>query len=63
MSNINNKVEVQVLDDLHYLKNGKRCKKVWGHGINDADYEVQPRSGNGKHVYIVTGKQIGRAHV
>ena len=48
MNNINNKVEVQVLDDLHYLKNGKRCKKVWGHGINDADYEVQPRSGNGK---------------
>lgn len=30
------KVEVQVLNDLHYLKNGKKCKKVWGHGINDS---------------------------
>ena len=48
MYNRSSKVEVQVLNDLHYLKNGKKCKKVWGHGINDADYEVQPSIGDGK---------------
>lgn len=48
MSSIGSCVEVQVISDLHYLKNGKKCKKVWGHGINDADYEVQPSLGNGK---------------
>lgn len=37
-------MNIEIIDELYYIKNGKKCRKVQDVGINDADYRVDIKS-------------------